>query len=106
MQLTALATLTFVDVPDERKSAATTISAIAHQLSMSVGIAVAALTLNLAAALRGGGAGWLAAADFRVALVALAAMAALSLLRFVALDRSAGAEVSGHRAPSAKEPGR
>jgi EmrB/QacA subfamily drug resistance transporter len=95
MQLTGLATLTFVDVPDHRKSSATTISAISHQLSMSIGVAVAALTLNLSAAARG--AATLSAVDFQVALVILAALAAVSVLRFRSLDRLAGAEVSGHR---------
>jgi EmrB/QacA subfamily drug resistance transporter len=95
MQLTGLATLTFVDVPDNRKSSATTISAISHQLSMSVGVAVAALTLNLSAAMRGAAA--LSAFDFQVALVVLAILAAISVFRFRSLDRLTGAEVSGHR---------
>jgi len=95
MQLTGLATLTFVDVPDNRKSSATTISAISHQLSMSVGVAVAALTLNLSAAMRG--AATLSAFDFQVALVVLAILAAISVFRFKSIDRLTGAEVSGHR---------
>jgi EmrB/QacA subfamily drug resistance transporter len=95
LQLTGLATLTFVDVPDSRKSSATTISAISHQLSMSIGVATAALTLNLSAAIRGGSDA-LAAADFQVALVVLAVLAAVSVLRFRSLDRLTGAEVSGH----------
>jgi EmrB/QacA subfamily drug resistance transporter len=95
MQLTGLATLTFVDVPAERMSSASTISTISHQLSMSVGVAAAALALGLSAAARGAP-GNLTAADFRLALVLLAIVAALSLLRFRALDSRAGAEVSGH----------
>lgn len=97
MQLTGLATLTFVDVPDARKSAATTISTISHQLSSSIGVAVAALTLNLSAAIRGGEANSLSAVDFRVALIIMGVLAGISVLRFRALASLAGAEVSGHR---------
>jgi EmrB/QacA subfamily drug resistance transporter len=106
MQLTAISTLTFVDVPDEKKSPATTISTISHQLSMSVGVAVAALILNLSAATRGDAPQGLAAADFRVALIAMAVFAAASLIRFRALDRTTGAEVSGHRASREPQPSR
>jgi hypothetical protein len=96
MQLTGLATLTFVDVPDDRKSSATTISTISHQLSMGVGVAVASLTLSLSASLRGADSASLSSFDFRVALVVMAVLAVMSVLSFRVLDRLAGAEVSGH----------
>jgi fucose permease len=96
MQLTAISTLTFVDVPDDRKSPATTISTISHQLSMSIGIAIAAFILNLSAALRDSATGELAALDFRAALIAMALLAALSVLRFRSLEPMTGADVSGH----------
>ena len=97
MQLTGLATLTFVDVPDDRKSSATTIATISHQLSSSIGVAVAALTLNLSAVIRGANSNSLSAIDFQVALVVMAILAAISVLRFRSLDSLAGAEVSGNR---------
>jgi hypothetical protein len=62
---------------------------------MSIGVAVAALSLNLSAAMRG--APTLSAVDFQVALVVLAVLAAISVLRFRSLDRLTGADVSGHR---------
>jgi EmrB/QacA subfamily drug resistance transporter len=97
MQLTCINTLMFADVPDGQKSSATTLSVMAHQLSMGVGIAMAALILSLSAAARGAGAGDLALLDFRVAILAMAALAALSLIRFWIMEPAAGAEVSGHR---------
>ena len=97
MQLTCLATLTFADVPDNLKSSAATISTMSHQLSMSVGIAIAALVLSFSAGLRGAGADDLALWDFQVAFVVMAALAAASILRFALLEPAAGAEVSGHR---------
>jgi hypothetical protein len=87
----------FADVPDSLKSSATTLSVMSHQLSMSVGIAIAALILSLSAAARGAEAEDLAILDFRVAIVAMAAIAGLSLLRFAMIEPAAGAEVSGHR---------
>ncbi|MGH6925406.1 MAG: MFS transporter [Propylenella sp.] len=97
MQLTCVGTLMFADVPDSLKSSATTLSVMSHQLSMSVGIAIAALILSLSAAARGAEAEDLTTLDFRVAMVAMAAIAALSLVRFWTIEPTAGAEVSGHR---------
>lgn len=96
MQLTCIATLMFADVPDALRSSATTFSVMAHQLAMTVGIALAALVLGLSAAARGASADMLAMRDFQLVLVALAAIAALSILRFVFIEKTAGAEVSGH----------
>jgi hypothetical protein len=53
---------------------------------MSIGVAIAALTLNLSADLRGGGADRVRAADFQVTRVVLAIVAANSVLRFRSLD--------------------
>ncbi len=103
MQLTCLATLTFVDVPDDRKSAATIISTISHQLSSSIGVAVAALALSVSAAIRGGDSSSLSMFDFQVALAAMALLAGTSVLRFRSLDRLTGAEVSGHRRSSGQQ---
>ena len=97
MQLTGINTLTFADVPDAMKSSATTLHAMSHQLSMSVGIALAALLLSLAAVARGGRPDDLAMFDFQLALVVMAAIAAASVVRFLAIESDAGAEVSGHR---------
>jgi EmrB/QacA subfamily drug resistance transporter len=97
MQLTCLSTLTFADVPDALKGSATTISSMSHQLSLSIGIAVAAMVLGLSAAARGATSEELAMADFQMAFVVMAGIAALSIVRFLMIERSAGAEVSGHR---------
>jgi EmrB/QacA subfamily drug resistance transporter len=96
MQLTGVSTLMFADVPDRLKSSATTLSVMSHQLSMSIGIAIAALILSFSAALRGVQAEDLTMLDFRVAILAMAAIAGLSILRFLMIEATAGAEVSGH----------
>jgi hypothetical protein len=93
MQLTSLVTLTFADVPDAQKSSATTISTMAHQLSMTIGIAVAALVLGASSG--AGGAAVLTLHDFRLAFLIMAGIAAASVLRFFTMARSAGAEMIG-----------
>ena len=97
MQLTSINTLMFADVPDAQKSSATTLSVMSHQLAMSVGIAIAALILSLSATARGVDARDLSMLDFRVALIAMAVIAAISIVRFMMIKANAGEEVSGHR---------
>jgi EmrB/QacA subfamily drug resistance transporter len=98
MQFTSQNTLMFADIPDSLKSSATTLSVMIHQLGVGVGVALAAMTLNASAALRDGAGPGPDSVDFRVALAVMAAIAFVSMWRFVFLDRAAGAEVSGHRA--------
>lgn len=94
MQFTALATLAFADVDAVQRSSATTISSMSQQLSMVFGVAIAAGCLNLSQLSRG--APTLGLIDFEIALLLMGAVTLLSSLRFLTLDRDAGAEVSGH----------
>ena len=64
-----------------------------QQLSFSLGVALAALALNLSLALFKGQA--LALWDFRVAFAAMAVLAAVSALGFLRLTADAGDEVRG-----------
>ncbi len=100
MQLTCVSTLMFADVPDRLKSSAATLSSMAFQLSTSIGIAVAALILRFSAVARGADPENLTAVDFRIAILTMAAIAAVSILRFLLIPSDAGAEVSGHRRPA------
>jgi EmrB/QacA subfamily drug resistance transporter len=97
MQFTCLHTLTFADIPDGQRSSATTLSSMANQLSIGLGIAIAAMVLNLNSSIRDGAAKLLGAVDFRIAFAVIALAAFLSILRFLALEPKAGAEVSRHR---------
>ncbi len=94
MQFTALATLAFADVDAAQRSSATTISSMSQQLSMVLGVALGAACLNLSQLGRGASA--LGVIDFQIALLVMGAITFLSALRFLALQRGAGAEVSGH----------
>ncbi|MGV6871067.1 DHA2 family efflux MFS transporter permease subunit [Pseudochelatococcus sp. B33] len=94
-QLTGVNTLTFADIPSERMSAATTLSSMMQQLAFSVGVGIAALTLQASVAARG--AESLTIGDVRTGIVVLALLTAASALGFSRLAANAGDEVSKHR---------
>jgi EmrB/QacA subfamily drug resistance transporter len=99
MQFTALGTLAFADVPQERMAPANTWFSVAFQLGNGVGVAVGALLLRVSGAAMGVGPSLIA---FRGAFTALAlltlGLAALALR----LRPDAGAAVSGHRAAAVR----
>ncbi|NYJ08998.1 EmrB/QacA subfamily drug resistance transporter [Rhizobium leguminosarum] len=95
MEFTALNTLAFADIGPAQRSSASTLSSMLQQVSMLLGVAVAAAVLNIASALRGADNPVLA--DFRWAFVVVGAIGVMSSLRFLQLPAEAGAEVSGHR---------
>ncbi|NMG36656.1 MFS transporter [Azoarcus sp. TTM-91] len=99
MQLTALSTLTFADTEPRQRSSASTLSSMVQQVSMILGVAVAALVMKLSQALHGADAPLLA--DFRNAFLVVGLIGLLAALRFLRLAPDAGAEVSGQVARQA-----
>ena len=95
LQMTAQNALQFADVPRDRFTAASTLAAVIQQVMRSLGVAIAAIVINLSAALAGGGDPGLW--DFRVSLIATAAIGLASLYWYVPLARDTAAEVSGQR---------
>jgi MFS family permease len=95
MEFTALNTLAFADIGPAQRSSASTLSSMLQQVSMLLGVAVAAAVLNIGSALRGADNPVLA--DFHWAFVVVGAIGVVSSLRFLQLPAEAGAEVSGHR---------
>jgi EmrB/QacA subfamily drug resistance transporter len=87
--------LTYVDVPPEQMSAATSLAGTLQQMSFGLGVAFAALALNLAAQWNHGGTQTFTVDDFRVAFFAAAAVAFAGALGFSGLHPRAGAEASG-----------
>lgn len=94
LQFTALNALGFADVDRPRMSQATSLSSVTQQLSVSLGVAVAAGALEWTRSMRADHA--LIAADFGPAFLIVGAISLLSLVFFVRLPPGAGAEVSGH----------
>jgi MFS family permease len=102
LQFTSLNAIGYADVTNREMSYATSLSGVAQQLSLSVGVALGALVLETTASLKGDAA--LAAGDFAPAFLVVAAVAALSGFIFPRLAPDAGAEMSGHQAVKAKTP--
>ena len=67
---------------------------VAQQLSMALGVAMAALTLEASQFLRGGS--QLESSDFSVAFLVAAAIGLISTAFYMRLPVSAGANLSGH----------
>lgn len=95
LQFTSLNTLGYSDIEPEDFSAATSFVAVVQQLSLSAGVAVAALLLDTSRAAEGRSE--LVTADFSRAFVVIGVIAVISTAMFFRLAADAGAEVSGHR---------
>jgi len=94
LQFTSVNALAFADVPPERMSGATTITSVAQQLSLSIGVSVGAISLQLTVEATDGA---ILPASFIPAFLVVGLITALSALPFARLAHDAGNEVSGHR---------
>ncbi|HEY6417796.1 MAG TPA: MFS transporter [Candidatus Binataceae bacterium] len=95
LQFTALGTLAYADVPNSLMSSASSLSSMAQQLFLSLGVATGALLLHVSLGARG--AASLSSHDFTPAFVAMGLLALASSLLFLPLEHHAGDEVSGRR---------
>jgi len=102
LQFTSLSTLTYADVPPTMMSSASTLASMVQQLSMSLGVSVAALLLHLSLHLRG--AQVLTTQDFMAAFIVTGVLSVVSAVLFLRLSYDAGWELSGHEPllPSAR----
>lgn len=99
LQFTCLNAVAYSDVPERLMSRATALVAVAQQLFLSAGVALAAFILEASQALRG--AAELDARDFAIAFWVIAALTAMASLVHRRLAPDAGAEISGHDAARA-----
>ena len=102
MNFTALNTLGFADIHASQRSSASTLSSMLQQVSLLLGVAVAAAVLNLSRTIHGGAT--LSPVDFRWAFLVVALIGAVSSLRFISLPHDAGAEVSRHKINTSSKP--
>ena len=100
LQMTALNTLAFAEVPGHRRSSAATLATMMQQLSLALGTALAALCLKASLHWRGDAA--LDLVDFRQTFFALGVVATLGTIAAFRLSGEAGRHVSGHRARQAR----
>ncbi len=99
LQFMAYNTIAYADVPRPQMSTATSFYTTFQQMSLTLGIAMSAGVLAASVRMLGHDATQLS--DFSVAFLAVAACLSAPVLSS-RLDRSAGAELSGHRARPGK----
>ncbi len=94
LQFTSVNALAFADIPSERLSSATTLTSVAQQLSLTIGISIGALVLEASAARSGGEIG---VADFLPAFLTMGVIAIAAIIPFLRLAHDAGDEMSGRQ---------
>jgi EmrB/QacA subfamily drug resistance transporter len=97
LQYTALNSMAFADIPAPRMSAASSFSSMVQQISNGMGVAFAAMMLNLVLVVRGSSQSAMSVTDMRITFVLMAIVTLASAYWFAQLDPDAGSEVSGHR---------
>ncbi len=94
LQLSTMTTLSYADIPENLKSAASTVWSTMQQMTTGLGIAFGAMALRLAGLARTGGHvtgdHYFALADFRWAFVAVALLTLLPTIAYWRLPRNAG----------------
>jgi EmrB/QacA subfamily drug resistance transporter len=96
LQFTSLNSIAYADVTSEEVGRANGLYTVAQQLSLALGVAVAALVLEASQFTRG--VVVLGRIDFAVAFVVVAAVGLISTFFFVRLPANAGENLSGHAA--------
>ena len=97
LQFTSLNSIAYADVTTQEVGRANGLYTVAQQLSLALGVAVAALTLEAAQYSRG--AEILGRTDFAVAFFVVAFVGLISTIFFARLPRDAGTNLSGHVVP-------
>jgi EmrB/QacA subfamily drug resistance transporter len=101
LQFTSVNVIAFAEVESARMSRATSLVAVAQQLSQSVGVALGALVLETV--LRFKGQTELGAEDFTPAFLLVGLVSASSILLFARLPADAGAEMADRRPAASDE---
>jgi EmrB/QacA subfamily drug resistance transporter len=94
LQFTSVNALAYADVPEASISRASTLSNVAQQLSLSLGVAVAAFAME--AAMEINGRAMLTAEDIRMGFLVVAVIAAMGGFLHWRLSPQAGYSLSGH----------
>ena len=98
LQFTALNAMSYSDIDNEQASYATALYTVAQQLSLSLGVVLAAFVLEAAQWWRGELA--LSPWDFTIAFAVVAVCSLSAMGSFLRLEADAGSSVSGRRGPS------
>jgi len=95
MQFTCFQVLAFVDVPENKMSAANTLFSTVSQLCFGVGIALGAVVLH--SSMFYSNHTLATSTDFTTAFIAVGIMIFIFLIGYVKLEANAGAHVSLHK---------
>jgi EmrB/QacA subfamily drug resistance transporter len=101
LQFTAINALGYADVSALRMSRATTLTSVAQQLSLSLGVSVGAIALETTTRFTGGE---IVAGDFVVPFIIVGLISLASFVPFRQLEHDAGEEMSGHRKRALPDP--
>ncbi len=102
LHYTALNSIAFADIAAPRMSAATSFSSMMQQISNGMGVAFAAVVLNLVLVSRHDSVTEIPVEDLQITFVLMTVVTLASCFYFARLAPDAGAEVSGHRAVAAR----
>jgi EmrB/QacA subfamily drug resistance transporter len=94
LQFTSVNSLAYADVPEKEISSASTLSNVAQQLSLALGVAVAAFVLEAVLGIKHQSV--LTADEIRVAFIVVAAISTSAAIVHLQLDPEAGQSLSGH----------
>jgi EmrB/QacA subfamily drug resistance transporter len=100
LQFTSINTIAYADVEPQRISRATSLVSVAQQLSLSAGVAVGGLAVEITTRIAGNTA--ITATDFPPAFLLVATISAASIFIFLQLPSDAGAELAGRRSVAFK----
>jgi EmrB/QacA subfamily drug resistance transporter len=100
LQFTSINTIAYAELEAPLMSRATSMVAAAQQLSLSMGVAIGALVVELTLQFKHGAA--MGAGDFPPAFLAVGALTATAALIFVRLSPDAGAQLSGRKVTHAE----
>jgi len=95
LEFTSLNAIAYADIDGATMSRATSFTAVAQQLSLSLGIAVGAFVIEMARDLRGDAT--LSTGDFRWGFIVVALISASSVVSFLRLPTDAGTSLVGKR---------
>ncbi|MEY4880033.1 MAG: hypothetical protein RJB62_1502 [Pseudomonadota bacterium] len=104
LQYTGYGTLAYADIPPEKTGASIGLHSMVQQFSQTLGVAAAAGILSLFMTIGGNTVPTLTDFTLTFLIIALISLAATPFV--LSLAKDAGAELSGHRVPSAKEAAR
>jgi EmrB/QacA subfamily drug resistance transporter len=101
LQFTGVNALTYADIGPDKMSRASSFAAMAQQLGVSLGVGVAAVTLNVSMALRGSE--HASIGDIVAGFLVVGLLCAASFFSFRRLDPAAGSQLNGQKAQTSDE---